>query len=102
MLHVLSDSLVVLVPLASQSLPMQSDLEAVVKTLAPALLAELAKMKSSSSSSSSSAKKMSTTKPSEGRPSLQSSEASSATTTKVGLCVCTCVRGKFGNTLNIW
>ncbi|XP_036967642.1 zinc finger protein 638-like [Acanthopagrus latus] len=69
---------------ASQSLPMQSDLEAVVKTLAPALLAELAKMKSSSSSSSSSAKKMSTTKPSEGRPSLQSSEASSATTTKTG------------------
>ncbi|XP_073330607.1 uncharacterized protein [Pagrus major] len=59
---------------AVQSLSTQSDLEAVVKTLAPALLAELAKMKSSSSSSSSSAKKKWTTKPSKGKPGLQSSE----------------------------
>ncbi|XP_040887346.1 uncharacterized protein LOC121177191 isoform X2 [Toxotes jaculatrix] len=42
---------------AVQSLPKGSDLEAVVKTLAPALLAELAKIKSSSSSSSSSSPK---------------------------------------------
>lgn len=34
-----------------QSLTQQSDLEAVVKTLAPALLAELVKMKPSSSTS---------------------------------------------------
>ncbi|KAG7215146.1 hypothetical protein INR49_022738 [Caranx melampygus] len=40
---------------AVQSLSKESDLEAVVKSLAPALLAELAKMKSSSSSSSTSA-----------------------------------------------
>ncbi|XP_044040996.1 uncharacterized protein LOC122870699 [Siniperca chuatsi] len=55
---------------AVQSLSEQSDLDAVVKTLAPALLAELAKMKSSSSSSSfSTAKKELTAK-----PSLQKSE----------------------------
>ncbi|XP_041820824.1 zinc finger protein 638-like isoform X2 [Chelmon rostratus] len=56
---------------AVQSLSKQSDLEAVVKTLAPALLAELAKMKSSSSS----AAKESTSKPSKGKPSLQKSES---------------------------
>ncbi|KAM9335506.1 uncharacterized protein ABDE67_020491 [Symphorus nematophorus] len=86
---------------------MKSDLEAVVKTLAPALLAELAKMRSSSSSSSkpsssppstgvkrssstasssssSSAvkKKESTTKPSKAKPSLEKTEAGSSTKTK--------------------
>lgn len=93
-----------------------------VKTLAPALLAELAKMKSSSSSSSSSLpkggkhskssptaggkssssaasssssssssaakKKESTTASSKAKPSLQKSEASAPTKTKVGVYVC--------------
>ncbi|XP_035805697.2 uncharacterized protein LOC111570899 isoform X2 [Amphiprion ocellaris] len=63
---------------AVQSLSSQSDLETVVKTLAPALLAELAKMKSSSSSAASSssssnaAKKESTAK--KAKSSLQKSE----------------------------
>lgn len=43
--------MIIFVPPAVQSLSKQSDLETVVKTLAPALLAELAKMKSTSSSS---------------------------------------------------
>ncbi|XP_035849575.1 zinc finger protein 638 [Sander lucioperca] len=47
---------------ALQSLSNQSDLEAVVKTLAPALLAELAKMKPSSSSTASSSSISSTAK----------------------------------------
>ncbi|KAL7374999.1 hypothetical protein ABVT39_010535 [Epinephelus coioides] len=59
---------------AVQSLSDQSDLESVVKTLAPALLAELAKMKSSSSSSSTSKKEV-TTKPSKAKSSLQRSES---------------------------
>ncbi|XP_073330918.1 uncharacterized protein [Pagrus major] len=67
---------------AVRSLSTQSDLEAMVKTLAPALLAELAKMKSSSSSSSSTARKKSTAKPSKGKPGLKKSEASSATKMK--------------------
>lgn len=52
-----------------QSLARQSDLEAVVKTLAPALMAELAKMKTSFVSSAeksgarSSQKKVSTSRP---------------------------------------
>uniref|UniRef100_A0A671TRZ2 Uncharacterized protein n=1 Tax=Sparus aurata TaxID=8175 RepID=A0A671TRZ2_SPAAU len=71
---------------AVRSLSTQSDLETMVKTLAPALLAELAKMKSSSSSST--AKKKCTAKPSKGKPGLKKkSEASSATKTKVGVCV---------------
>ncbi|XP_070786278.1 uncharacterized protein znf638 [Enoplosus armatus] len=65
---------------AVQSLSKKSDLEAVVKTLAPALLAELAKMKSSSSTE----KKESTTKASKAKPSLQKSEASPSTKTKSG------------------
>ncbi|KAM9335504.1 uncharacterized protein ABDE67_020489 [Symphorus nematophorus] len=72
---------------AVQSLSKQSDLEAVVKTLAPALLAELAKLKSTSSSSSSSStatKKELTTKVSKAKSSLQKSEASSSTKTKSG------------------
>ncbi|KAK9524971.1 hypothetical protein VZT92_017327 [Zoarces viviparus] len=68
---------------AVQSLSKQSDLETVVKTLAPALMAELAKMKSTSSSSSSSIRRKpssssassSTKKPSEATPSLQKSES---------------------------
>ncbi|XP_049923873.1 zinc finger protein 638-like [Epinephelus moara] len=68
---------------AVQSLSDQSDLESVVKTLAPALLAELAKMKSSSSSSSTSKKEV-TTKPSKAKSSLQRSEASSSTKNKSG------------------
>lgn len=44
------DTLLVFVLLALQSLSKQSSLEDVVKTLAPALLAELAKLKASSSS----------------------------------------------------
>uniref|UniRef100_A0A7N6A482 Matrin-type domain-containing protein n=2 Tax=Anabas testudineus TaxID=64144 RepID=A0A7N6A482_ANATE len=53
-----------------QSLSKQSDLEAVVKTLAPALLAELAKMKSSASASSKEAKRS--------RPSLSAGGKSSS------------------------
>lgn len=83
-----SDTFFFSVSLAVRSLSTQSDLETMVKTLAPALLAELAKMKSSSSSSSSTAKKKSTAKPSKGKPGLKKkSEASSATKTKVGVCV---------------
>ncbi|XP_045920767.1 uncharacterized protein LOC123980427 isoform X4 [Micropterus dolomieu] len=66
---------------AVQSLSNQSDLEAVVKALAPALLAELGKMKSSSSSFST-AKGESSTDPSKATPSLQKSVPSSATKTK--------------------
>lgn len=81
-----SDTFFFSVSLAVRSLSTQSDLETMVKTLAPALLAELAKMKSSSSSST--AKKKCTAKPSKGKPSLKKkSEASSATKTKVGVCV---------------
>ncbi|KAM7366542.1 hypothetical protein PAMP_015976 [Pampus punctatissimus] len=89
-----------------QSLSNQSDLEAVVKTLAPALLAELAKMKSptssskggkrsssppstsrnkspsAASSSSSVAKKVSTTS----QPSQQKNETSSSAKTKAVVC----------------
>ncbi|CAI5685601.1 zinc finger protein 638 [Oreochromis niloticus] len=59
---------------ALQSLSKQSDLETVVKTLTPALLAELAKMKSSRSTSSSSSRSASpeTTK---GRPSTEKTKA---------------------------
>ncbi|XP_076580489.1 uncharacterized protein znf638 isoform X2 [Chaetodon auriga] len=88
-----------------QSLSKRSDLDAMVKTLAPALLAELAKMKSSSSKPSSSSpsaeakrlsatvsssssscreKKESTTKLSEVKPILQKSIASSSTTKNSG------------------
>lgn len=49
---IMSDTLFISVPPAVQSLSEQSDLETVVKTLAPALLAELSKLKSSSSSGS--------------------------------------------------
>ncbi|XP_039678968.1 uncharacterized protein LOC120573346 isoform X1 [Perca fluviatilis] len=75
---------------AVQSLSKHSDLEAVVKTLAPALLAELAKMKpsssptASSSSSSSTAKKELPKKPCKAKLSLQKSKASSFTMTKSG------------------
>ncbi|KAF7647063.1 hypothetical protein LDENG_00177960, partial [Lucifuga dentata] len=80
---------------AIQSLSDHSDMETVVKTLAPALLAELAKMNSSSSSSSSSkGAKRSSSSPSgskklsalsiKAKPSLQKSERSSSTNTKVG------------------
>lgn len=69
---IFSDALLILLSLAVQSLTPQSDLEAVVKTLAPALLAELAKMKPSSSSSSSST----TTKDSTSKSNQQKSEVS--------------------------
>ncbi|XP_071315887.1 microtubule-associated protein futsch-like [Trachinotus anak] len=98
---------------AVQSLSKESDLEAVVKTLAPALLAELAKMKSSSSSSSSlpkggkrslpssaggkrsssspsasssvaKKKEMTTTASTKAKPIQQKSEASASTKTKLG------------------
>uniref|UniRef100_A0A3P8T069 Matrin-type domain-containing protein n=1 Tax=Amphiprion percula TaxID=161767 RepID=A0A3P8T069_AMPPE len=69
---------------AVQSLSSQSDLETVVKTLAPALLAELAKMKSSSSSSAASlASSSNAVKSTKAKPSLQKSEASSSTKPKV-------------------
>ncbi|XP_062416001.1 zinc finger protein 638-like isoform X2 [Pungitius pungitius] len=61
---------------AVQSLSKQSDLETVVKTLAPALLAELAKMKASSSSSSASVGE----KPSSSSSSKQSAKKSPAET----------------------
>ncbi|KAK5618553.1 hypothetical protein CRENBAI_016475 [Crenichthys baileyi] len=54
----------------------QSDLEAMVKTLAPALLAELAKMKSSSSSNTE--KKTSSTKPAKAKTSCSKSGTSSS------------------------
>ncbi|XP_073331666.1 uncharacterized protein [Pagrus major] len=58
---------------AVQSLSKRSDLEAMVKTLTPALLAEIAKLESASSSST--AKKESTTNPSKAKPSLQKSKS---------------------------
>ncbi|XP_041840732.1 zinc finger protein 638 [Melanotaenia boesemani] len=68
---------------AIQALSNESDLEAVVKTLAPVLLAELAKLKSTSSSSSSSSSSKEpklelTTKCLKGKPSLQKTTASSS------------------------
>ncbi|XP_042368104.1 uncharacterized protein LOC121962007 [Plectropomus leopardus] len=89
---------------AVQSLSKEYDLDAVVKTLAPALLAKLTNMKSSpsssssssstrgkpsssataSSSSSSTANKELAKKSSKSKPSLQKSEASSFTKTKSG------------------
>ncbi|XP_071315891.1 platelet binding protein GspB-like isoform X2 [Trachinotus anak] len=97
---------------AVQSLSKDSDLKALVKTLAPALLAELAKMKSSSSSSSSPPKggkcsqlssaggkssssssstsssvaKTTTTTSSHAKPSQQKSEARASTNTKAIMC----------------
>ncbi|CAG5929413.1 unnamed protein product [Menidia menidia] len=80
---------------AVQNLSKQSNLEAVVKTLAPALLAELAKMKTASSSSStasaapsssaSSAAKKTAAKTLKAKPSLQKSGTSAAAQSKVGL-----------------
>ncbi|XP_030609082.1 uncharacterized protein LOC115796791 isoform X2 [Archocentrus centrarchus] len=74
---------------ALQSLSKQSDLETMAKTLAPVLLAELAKMKSpltslssSASASLSSSKKEKTTKSSEAKPRLQKSDASSSSKPK--------------------
>ncbi|XP_051256006.1 zinc finger protein 638 [Dicentrarchus labrax] len=61
----------------------QSNLDVVVKTLAPALLAELAKMKSSSSSPSSTAKVW-TANPSKAKRALQKGKTSSFTKTKTG------------------
>ncbi|XP_039863066.1 uncharacterized protein LOC120718578 isoform X2 [Simochromis diagramma] len=58
---------------ALQSLSKQSDLETVVKTLAPALLAELAKMKSSPSTSSSS--RSASPESVKGRPSTEKTKA---------------------------
>nr|XP_024657518.1 uncharacterized protein LOC106675407 isoform X2 [Maylandia zebra] len=58
---------------ALQSLSKQSDLETVVKTLAPALLAELAKMKSSPSTSSSS--RSASPESLKGRPSTEKTKA---------------------------
>ncbi|XP_072232273.1 uncharacterized protein [Leuresthes tenuis] len=64
---------------AVQSLSNSSDLQTVVKTLAPALLAELAKMKSASVPSSSKAAKLESTKKSlKAKPSLQKSKARSS------------------------
>ncbi|KAM4714260.1 uncharacterized protein FYW61_019291 [Anableps anableps] len=62
---------------AVHSLSKQSDLEAMVKTLAPALLAELAKMKSSSFTSTE--KKTSSTKPSKATSSRPKSGTSAST-----------------------
>ncbi|XP_068163928.1 uncharacterized protein [Antennarius striatus] len=71
---------------AVQSLAKKSDLQAVVKTLAPALLAELAKMKSQSGSSSSpSAKKDLTSKSTKTKPSLQKEAGKSSPSTVVRL-----------------
>ncbi|KAM7376989.1 hypothetical protein PAMA_013667 [Pampus argenteus] len=61
----------------AQSLSSQSDLKAVVKTLAPALLAELAKMKSSTSSSSK-GRKRSSSPPSTSRNKSSSAASSSS------------------------
>ncbi|XP_058479955.1 zinc finger protein 638-like isoform X2 [Solea solea] len=64
---------------AAKSSSSEPDLEAVVKTLAPALLAELAKMKSSSSSSSSSTRgKRSQSSSSAGRKGSSSAASSSS------------------------
>ncbi|XP_035769101.1 serine/arginine repetitive matrix protein 5-like [Neolamprologus brichardi] len=60
---------------ALQSLSKQSDLETVVKTLAPALLAELAKMKSSPSTSSSSSSRSASPETTKGRPSTEKTKA---------------------------
>ncbi|XP_022616826.1 zinc finger protein 638-like [Seriola dumerili] len=69
---------------AVQALSKDSDLEAVVKNLAPALLAELAKMNSSSSSSSMSSKggKSSQSSPSAGGKSSSSAASSSSSAAK--------------------
>ncbi|XP_067379324.1 uncharacterized protein [Channa argus] len=61
-----------------QSLSKQSDLEAVVKTLAPALLAEIAKMKSSASSSSKGAKRSLPSQSDEGKSSISAPTSSSS------------------------
>ncbi|XP_063325592.1 uncharacterized protein LOC134624525 [Pelmatolapia mariae] len=60
---------------ALQSLSKQSDLETVVKTLAPALLAELAKRKSSPSTSSSSSSRSASPESIKGRPSTEKTKA---------------------------
>ncbi|XP_076743124.1 uncharacterized protein LOC101463648 isoform X1 [Maylandia zebra] len=60
---------------ALQSLSNQSDLETVVKTLAPALLAELVKMKSSPSTSSSSSSRSASPETTKGTPSTEKTEA---------------------------
>nr|XP_046236930.1 uncharacterized protein LOC124054689 isoform X2 [Scatophagus argus] len=67
---------------AVHDLSKQSDLEAVVKTLAPALLAELAKMKSSSSSTP---KKDLTSGPSKAKPSLQKTKSGESSPVSVTL-----------------
>ncbi|TKS93076.1 Zinc finger protein 638 [Collichthys lucidus] len=72
---------------AVQSLSKQTDLDTVVKTLAPVLLAELVKMKSTSSSSSSASSKggkpSSSTTPAGGkRPSSTGSSSSTSSTAK--------------------
>ncbi|XP_035769110.1 zinc finger protein 638-like [Neolamprologus brichardi] len=72
------------------SLSKKSDLEAIAETIAPVILAELAKMKSpltslsssASTSSSSSSKKAKTTKSSESKPGLHKSEASTSSKPK--------------------
>lgn len=66
--------------LAVQSLSKQSDLEAMVKTLAPVLLAELVNLKSSAASSSSKTEKTSSHKSSK----ATSSGTSSSTKPAVG------------------
>ncbi|XP_041635686.1 uncharacterized protein LOC121504720 [Cheilinus undulatus] len=63
-----------------QSLSDQSDLEAVVKSLAPALVAELSKMKSSSSSGK--GRKRSSSPPSDGRKRSPSTASSSSSASK--------------------
>jgi len=82
------------VPLAAQSLSKQPNLEAMVKTLAPALLAELAKMKSASSSSaptaassssSNVAKRAGTAKTLKAKPSFQRPATSSTAKSNVGV-----------------
>lgn len=83
----------VFVLLAVQSLSKESDLEAVVKTLAPALLAELAKMKSPSSSSVASSSSTahqtkSTMKSNQSKSSQQKSEVSYLTGSSLGYLVC--------------
>ncbi|KAL4007484.1 hypothetical protein ACER0C_001336 [Sarotherodon galilaeus] len=60
---------------ALQSLSKQSDLETVVNTLAPALLAELAKMESSPSTSSSSSSRSASPETTKGTPSTEKTKA---------------------------
>ncbi|XP_025760564.1 uncharacterized protein LOC109200983 [Oreochromis niloticus] len=60
---------------ALQSLSKQSDLETVVKTLAPALLAQLVKMKSSPSTSSSSSSRSASPETTKGTPSTEKTKA---------------------------